>query len=364
MAPPSEYQWPLVTVIGIVILAGLTVFMIGPASQVFLVTFSAVLFAVSIDGLAVLITNRVSISQVMARIGVIVILLALLLGFVTFAGPRLSEQISELADQLPRAVESLNRIIASHPLGKTVQDINLQQLPLNESQILSGVTGVFSTAFGATINTLIIVLIGLYLSLQPQIYVEGFLHLVPKDVRGRTRNILDDIHRALSWWLVGRFFSMLTVGVLTTITLWLIDMPLALVLGVIAGIFSFVPFVGPITASIPAILIGLMDSPLTGVYVTLIYMAVQFIEGNFLTPLIQERVVSLPPALLLLAQFAMGIFYGLFGILLATPLAILLIVLTQKLYVQDIVKEPVEVLGDHHHTARHQNKPVLKGSSS
>jgi predicted PurR-regulated permease PerM len=139
------------------------------------------------------------------------------------------------------------------------------------------------------------------------------------------------------------------VGVLTTLALGLIDMPLALVLGVIAGLFTFVPFIGPISSVIPAMLIGLMESPLMALYALIIYSVVQFIEGNFLTPLIQKRIIAMPPALLLSAQFFMGVFYGLFGLLLATPLAVTGTVLVQMLYVQDYLKDSVRVLGQHGH---------------
>lgn len=84
-------------------------------------------------------------------------------------------------------------------------------------------------------------------------------------------------------------------------------------------------------------------------YALIIYAVVQFIEGNFLTPLIQKRAIAMPPALLLSAQFFMGVFYGLFGLLLATPLAVTGVVLVQMLYVQDVLKDPIQVLGQHPH---------------
>ncbi|WP_405232714.1 AI-2E family transporter [Lentisalinibacter salinarum] len=122
--------------------------------------------------------------------------------------------------------------------------------------------------------------------------------------------------------------------------------------GVIAGLFSFVPYIGPIASIVPALLIALTESLPIALWVTVVYVAVQFIEGDFLTPLIQRRAVSLPPAVLLLAQFALGLFYGLFGVLLATPLAIVVIVVVQMLWVQGLVGEPIRVLGDHSPPAR------------
>jgi predicted PurR-regulated permease PerM len=221
------------------------------------------------------------------------------------------------------------------------------RLQPSTGQLLAGVTGVFSTAFEATVNVFVILLIGLYLAVQPEVYRHALLYLLPAQGRRRGAEILHALSHALGWWLLGRFVSMLLVSVLTITGLELIDLPLALVLGVIAGLFSFVPYIGPIASVVPAMLIGLTVSPTMAIYVLLVYALVQFLEGNFLTPMIQRYAVSLPPAVLLSAQFSLGLFYGLFGIVLATPLAVVVIVLVQMLYVQDFLKHPVRVLGEH-----------------
>jgi predicted PurR-regulated permease PerM len=340
----------MMLMIGIVVLLGLLVFLLWPASQLFLVSLSAILVAVLIDGLARLITHWVPIPQSLARISVIILLLVSLAGFLFTAGPAFANQMSQLTDQLPRAIDHLKTIITDQPLGRYVQNLNLDFLKPAESKILAGLTGVFSTAFEAIANFVIILVIGLYLAMQPTIYIQGALYLVPHSRRKRAQQVIDMLGHALSWWLVGRFASMVIVGIMTTIALNLIDMPLALVLGVIAGLFCFVPYIGPIVSALPAILVGLMNSPLTAMYVLIIYMVVQFIEGHFLTPFIQKRALSLPPAILLLAQFFIGTFYGLLGVLLATPIAIVIIVLVQMLYIRDIIKDPVKVLGEHHHS--------------
>lgn len=338
-------------VAAVLIIPGLLVFLLWPASQVFLVSFSAILFAVLVDGLARLITHWLPISQAIARFAVIILLLIALTGFLVSAGPQFADQMSQLIEQLPRAIDRLSDVIRDHPLGAIIKNIDLDFLKPAETKLVAGLTGVFSTAFEALVNMFIILFIGLYIAWQPEIYIKGTLHLIPKPYRPRARQIIDMLGHALGWWMVGRFTSMVIVGLFTTVGLILIGMPMALVLGVIAGLFCFVPYVGPILSAVPAILIGLMQSPITAVYVALIYIVVQFIEGNFLTPVIQKRAVSLPPATLLFAQFFMGIFYGLLGVLLATPIAIVVIVLIQMIYVQDTIHDQVKVLGEHHHTA-------------
>jgi predicted PurR-regulated permease PerM len=333
----------------VVALAGLALFFLWPASQIFLVIFAAVLFAILVDGLAAPVSRWLPIPQGVARGVVIGLLLGLVLAFLMLAGTRFSDQVSQLAERLPRAMERLNELIMQQPWGRALSDMEIsERLKPSTGQVLAGVTGAFSTAFEAVVNAFVIFFIGLYLAIQPEIYVQGFLHLLPKAARGRAHRVLQALAHALSWWLMGRFASMVAVGVLTTVALELIGMPLALVLGVIAGAFSFVPYVGPIMSVVPAMLIGLTEtSPLMAIYALVIYSAVQFIEGNFLTPWIQRYAVAMPPALLLSAQFAMAVFYGLFGVLLATPLAVTAIVLIQMLYVQDVLDDPVRVLGDH-----------------
>jgi predicted PurR-regulated permease PerM len=345
MHATRSYGWH--TLAGVV-LAALVLFLLWPASQVFLVIFAAILLAILVDGLAALLCEHLPVPAALARAGVMLLLLVLMLVFLLLAGPRLSDELYQLGERLPRAVEQLNTLVMAQPWGRLVTDMELlERLQPSTGQVLAGLTGMFSTAFGAAINILVILFIGIYLAMQPELYLRGLLYLIPGAARGRGEEILAALAHALRWWLVGRFVSMTLVGVLTIIGLELIGLPLALVLGVIAGLLSFVPYVGPISSVIPALLIGLTISPVMPVYALLVYVLVQFTEGNFLTPLIQRYAVSLPPAVLLSAQFAMGLFYGLFGVLLATPMAVVIIVLIQMLYVQGVLGYPVRVLGEH-----------------
>jgi predicted PurR-regulated permease PerM len=139
---------------------------------------------------------------------------------------------------------------------------------------------------------------------------------------------------------------MAVVGFLTAVGLWVAGIPLAFVLGLIAALLSFVPYIGPIASVVPAALVALAESPTKVLYVFIIYGVVQLLESYLITPLIQERAVSIPPAVLISAQVIMGILAGAIGVLMATPLAVVLIVLVQMLYLADVLGDPVSTLGE------------------
>ncbi len=129
-------------------------------------------------------------------------------------------------------------------------------------------------------------------------------------MRKRVREILYEIGDTLSWWLIGKVASMLFIGILTWVGLSIIGVPLPLTLGLIAGLFSFVPNFGPILSAVPAILLAFIDSPTKALYVLILFVVVQLIESNLVTPIIERRTVELPPVLTIVAQLALSILIG------------------------------------------------------
>jgi len=138
---------------------------------------------------------------------------------------------------------------------------------------------------------------------------------------------------------VGRAILMVVNGVFTALGLWLLGIPLALTLGTIAGLLNFVPNIGPIIAGVPAVLIAWTLGPVPALYVLLLYIFLQSLDGYVLTPLIQQRTVALAPALTITAQLLFGALAGTMGLLLATPLTAGTLVLIRKLYLEDVLDE-------------------------
>jgi predicted PurR-regulated permease PerM len=345
-ADVSRYALRVLIAVGIVAGLAAVVYLVWRLSQVLLVVFAAILVAVLLDGLARLVSLYTRLPKNLCLGLVVIVIVAGTLVAVILAGPAVTDQISQLSERLPAAATRLKEMLAQYPWGRVL----LRRAPTPETLLPSAtdILGQLSGVFGVLTNIVVILLIGLYLAISPGIYIAGLVRLLPKPARTRGHEVLGYLGHALRWWLVGRFSAMAAVGVLTTIGLEFIHMPLALGLGIIAGVLSFVPYIGPIASVVPAVLIALVEGPAMALYVVAVYSVVQFFEGNIITPVIQRRVISLPPAVLLTAQVLMGVLFGLFGILLATPLAVVVIITIQMLYVQDVLGDSVQLLGEPH----------------
>lgn len=327
--------------VGVVFAAILLALAFYYAIDVILQLFAAVLLSIFLYGLSGFVSRRTSLSHGKS---VLLVSLTLLVGLglsVYLLAPSVSEQVKHLRDEMPSSAKKMSEFISQYGWGRTLID----QMPSAEealdyvknSSLLSRVGGVFSTTLGALANFFIVVLLAVYLAGEPALYVKGFIKLFPVERRARAREILYQIVDMLGWWLIGKFASMLAIGILTWIGLWLIGVPLSLTLGLIAGLLSFIPNFGPILSAVPAILLGFIESPEKALYVLILYIVVQLIESNLITPMIERRTVELPPALTIVAQLALGVLIGGLGLVLATPLLAVVMVLIQTVYIQDIL---------------------------
>jgi len=219
----------------------------------------------------------------------------------------------------------------------------LERVPTNagNADFFSRLTGFFSNAFGVMTNVVLIVVAGIYMAFEPDIYVNNLVRLFPIKQRDRVHQILDEGYDIVRRWLIARLISMLVVGILTLIGLSIIDMPLALTLAVIAALLSFIPNIGPILSAIPAILVGFAQSLLLGILAAVVYLIVQQIENYLITPNIQRRTVSLPPALIMLSQVFLTLLFGWLGLFIAAPLVAFGIVVVKSAYVEDFLGDEV-----------------------
>jgi predicted PurR-regulated permease PerM len=311
----------------------LLVLLLWTAGELLLVVFAGVLLAIGWAGLARLLSERLPIGQpvaVLVAVGVTLSFFALVVGL---SGPGLADQAQQLGERIPEVVEGLRE----NPWMQRIEQLEPTSDGAFQQKVIARRGGAFSTALGALSNLVIILAIGVYGALQPHHYTQAAIALVPPGRRKRATEVLDRCTQTLRWWIAGRLASMSVVGVLTAAALAIAGIPLALVLGLIAGLLAFIPYVGPLLSAVPAILVGLGQSAGSALIVAGIFAGVQTVESYVITPLIDQRAVSIPPAALLTAQLIAGVLFGLLGVLLATPLAVTATVLVRLLYVEDVL---------------------------
>ena len=325
-----------------VVTAALVIWQLG---FVLLLVFAAVLFAILLRGLASFISKRTRAGQGVSLAIVIVGGLAIVAGAGLLMAPRIASQTSELQDQLPQSWTQLQNYLRQLPFGESILSRAEEQSVMQSGDLRSWLSKVFSVTISGVVQVLFVFVVGIYLAAKPQTYIAGVLKLLPLRSRDRACQVMGAVGYTLEWWLIGQLTVMILVGIVTGSGLALLGVPLALSLGVIAGLLEFVPNVGPIVAGIPAVMIAFLSGPETALYVVLLYLAIQQLEGYVLTPLIQRQAVSLEPALIITAQLAFGLTVGAMGVLLATPLTAALLVAVKMLYVEDVLGDRVEVDG-------------------
>ncbi len=206
----------------------------------------------------------------------------------------------------------------------------------------SWISSLFRSTFGFLGDMYTILFLGIFLSAAPKDYVNGMVALLPQRGREKGRATLERIGDNLRKWFKGMVFSVLITFALTAIGLLLLKQDLWLILAISAGLLTFIPNFGPIIALIPAVLIGLLQGPETALYIALLYIGVQLVESNFITPFIQKKMLDTPPALLLFFQMIMGVISAGWGVVMATPLLVVIMTLVQELYMKHSTKNDEE----------------------
>ena len=339
----------VLVVVGIVVAAVVVLLFLRKAAFVLLLFFTATVFALFLTGLARLIRDHTPLSRPWALGLAGLLLVGFFVGAGFLIGPSVSQQFNQLTQTIPNSIGEVRSRLEQYGWGQWVVSHapSAQQVASSSSSdVLGQITGIFSTALSVLANLFVIVFAGIYLAIAPKLYVNGALHLVPKSRRDRVREVLEAMGHAVRRWVTGRLLSQLVVGVLTTVGLWIIGMPLALALGLVAALLTFIPNLGPVLAIIPAVLVALTEGGNMVAYVVALYLGVQFVESYLITPLIQQHAVSIPPALLITVQILLGLWAGVLGLLMATPLTVVVLVAIQMLYIEDVLGDDVEVMGD------------------
>jgi predicted PurR-regulated permease PerM len=312
-----------------------------------LLAFVSVVIAALLLAIASPIKKYTPLTHMWALALVAALLAAFAVVLVWSMGAQLQAQVASLAQSLPEALKVLE------------QDTGIQFLPDGDSGLVQGADSIpslqsllariasFGTSLASMFSSLVLVIVaGFFLAAEPETYQRGFVKLFPMSQQPRIDETLTDCGHALRLWLIATFIGMSIVGALVALGTWLIGLPAPLALGLFAFLAEFVPVIGPIIGAVPALLLALTQDTSTFLWTAMLYLAIQQLESNMITPLVQRRMVTIPPALLLFSVTTFGILFGFLGILVAAPLTVVVYVAVKKLYVRETLGQATTVPGE------------------
>ena len=301
--------------VGVIGLAALTVYI----SQSLLVIFAALVFASMIDGGARLIGRYLAIPRTLRIAMVLLLAVAFLVWLGYFAG----SQIAAQAATLPAIVEKqLNELIDLAQDNGVQVSLSDAQSMLN--QVVSGVGTVTRAIAGVIGTSAVILIIGIYVALEPNLYERGVEWMAPRGERSELRKTLAEMAQTLRRLMAGRIVGMVFEGFFTWIALEMFGVPMAALLGILTGLLAFIPNIGAVISGLLMAIVGFSAGVETGIAAVVIYFVVQTFDGYVVIPMIARKTVDLPPALVLGAQLIMGLLFGIIGLLLADPLLAML----------------------------------------
>jgi predicted PurR-regulated permease PerM len=308
--------------VGRVLLLGLAGVFLWLAGDVLLVVFAGLLLAVGIDGMSSWLASRTRLSRAAAFFVVVALLLVLVAGAAVLIVPQVVGQVGDLWGFFINAFESVRTTVQRWGWP----DDLLGSDALGQGQMMEAAGAMAARLAGATMATvgavgamLVALTIALFAAWDPGLYRRGALALLPAPARQRWDEALSRTGHALRWWFLGQLVSMALLAVTVSLGLWVIGVELWLSLGVLTGLLTFIPILGPLIAGIPILVVAFAEGAQTGLIVLAFYIVVQNLEGNVIVPMIQHRAVNLAPVLLIASQLVLG---ALFGLLFSSDMAI------------------------------------------
>jgi predicted PurR-regulated permease PerM len=329
---------------GIVAVVVCGVVLLWQAVWVLLVVFAGILLAVLLDTLVTGLGRWIPL-----RRGWLLLIVAVALGgliglLVWLAAPSVSEQFAQLSQRLPQSLDRIKSYLQQYGWGRQILD---HFWPWanggNSGQVVAQAQNVVSSTITVIVTVMVIIAVGIYLAAEPELYMEGLVSLFPHPVRKRIREVLHETGLTLRWWIIGQCVTMVVIGSLTMVGLWLIGIPLAFLIALLAALFNFIPNFGPLVSFIPAILLAVAIEPVKVIWVCLLWIVAQSLEGYVVTPLVQRQTVWLPPGLSIVVQVLMGVLVGPIGLVMAHPLTAVAIVVVKMLYVEDVMGDEAEL---------------------
>lgn len=258
-------------------------------------------------------------------------------------GAQLVNQYEQIRETLPKAWAAVQQRLEGFGLAGQLDQLKSEG---GGSGFVANAGSFVMSLGGGLADAVLIIVGGVFLAASPHFYRTGLVKLVPEQRRALTAEAIADSGKALKLWLRAQLITMAAVGIATGLGLWLVGADNALAFGLLAALLEFIPFIGPILAAIPAVLLALASDPQLALWVVGVYFIVQQLEGNLFQPLLQQWAVDLPGAVLLFSLLAMGTLFGPLGVIFAAPLTVVVYVLVKRLYVREALDTATPIPGE------------------
>ena len=341
MANPAASERTVYVGIGLVfalLVGGYFIYEIGAVVLAFLLSvLFSIIFSAPVNYLA-----RRGLPRAWGVLAILAALVVVLWLFGLALAPAIEEQSRQLAEDFPVLLEEAlalaNRVRGFFGLDNPIGP-DAESLANVGRELLTGSTVSTAAGVGITVATvgslgLVVVISTIYLIIQPEPWVNGFVSLFPAGRRQRVREVLGMMYHTIQRWFLGQLAAMTFIGIFWAVALSIIGVPFALLLGILSGLISFVPYVGAVVSVVIPVVLALVSDPITAVWVILAFIIIQQVEGNVLQPVVMSQAVNLHPALVVFALVVMGTLFGLVGIFLAVPLAAAVQVLVREVWVK------------------------------
>lgn len=310
-------------------------FVLWYTRQGVLLVFGAVVLAVLLDMLASFIARGTRLPHgpsLALATGIVVALFA----FMAWRfGAQLSSQFSQLSQNIQNGEQYLHATFQNSGLGQ----IGAQVTEKGTSFITGAISGVLSTGLTFVEAAVVLAISAIYLAAQPELYRTGFAKLVAPAQRPHVLKSFDLIGRSLKLWLLGQLILMIGVGILSFIAVWLIGLPNAVALALLAGILEIVPYLGPFISAIPAVLVALTLGLAPAMWTVVAYILIHVFEGYVSEPMIDRYFVTIPPALILAGIVACDLLFGTIGVIMAAPITVVVYMIVKMVFVENPLDE-------------------------
>jgi len=329
-----------------IILTVLLLWMLGVTAHVFLLLFIAIIISLYLGAVRDLLVEKAHLPPKLAFFISVVGTAAALLGLFAILLPPVVEQTRSLIVVLPQYIETwetgIDRFIqrfpamrdvwkpGDHPLIGAVYD----QLASQAQVVVPRVLGFVQ----ALIDCFAVIVMSIYLALQPGTYREWLIALFPPIHRDLVRDVLRDLADALRAYIVGQLLTMTVLASLTAAGLYLLDVPYWLTFGVFTGLVAVVPFFGTLlSTTLPALFVlGGPGGGTRALYVLLLGVVIHLIEGNIVAPLVMSKKIDMPPVLTITAVLVIGKMLGPLGLIVALPTLVTVMVIVRRILINRI----------------------------